>query len=731
MAVTAGMVLVAFVGFVSDVSATYPASGTLESVNLLAGEEVTLITSFAYDVTSLPAGTGLRVRFSQDGIAWYDAGGTAGAWETMTAGEQTINLSALAWSGDAFLYQMEFTSNGTGTPVLDDITVAWIFSPAPTITSPATGAATNDATPVLSGTGSAVGSVIRISSGAVLFSPTTTVGAAPDYGWSVTLDALAEGAYRLTATEDNGAISLPSNAVLMTIDTILPAAPGTPDLFGASDTGISATDGVTADTTPSFSVSCETDATVTLFSGSTVLGTGACASSTVTITSAELSTDGVYAVHARQRDAAGNNSTISSFLLFTLDTTSPSVSTHFPADDATDVAITLNLEIEFDESIGTTGTGYVTLYNASDNSIVERINTATGAVTGSGTATITIDPSVTLANSTTYYVTIDAFAFPDRAGNFLRALTGSTLWNFTTVAAPSPPSDAAPTAQQRGGRRGSEEGMAKRMEEILELILARFGDAKRESASIVAEEEEREVRLRDIAQQRREERLAARDAVPVAVRRPPLGPNMERIALRRNRLVAIVDASPVLYRDVPLDAWYSPFVSYVIEEEIAQGYRTEEGRPTGEFGVENPVTYAEVLKMLLEAVGSTDVPGKVTPRNVSARGGWASTYVARAEALQFSVMHPDLDVHTPAPRGAVIQLLLEAMAFPIPKTPSSFVDVSSTHPHSRAIGLAAYSGFIQGDTAPDGTPLNRFRPDEAINRAEVAKIIAMARELVR
>jgi hypothetical protein len=44
--------------------------------------------------------------------------------------------------------------------------------------------------------------------------------------------------------------------------------------------------------------------------------------------------------------------------------------------------------------------------------------------------------------------------------------------------------------------------------------------------------------------------------------------------------------------------------------------------------------------------------------------------------------------------------------------------------------VAAYYGFVSGDTGPDGTPLNHFRPDAPMNRAEVAKLIAPAREVV-
>jgi hypothetical protein len=262
--------------------------------------------------------------------------------------------------------------------------------------------------------------------------------------------------------------------------------------------------------------------------------------------------------------------------------------------------------------------------------------------------------------------------------------------------------------------------MAKRLAEIWELILARFGDAVRSTVTLVTEEEEREDTRRTVARQRREERLAARGIAPVIVRRPAAVPDTEQIARRRNRLVAVVDAAPVLYRDVPLDAWYSPFVSYLIEEDIAQGYRTEEGTPTGEFGVTQPVTYAEILKMGLEATRATYDEGRVRPRNASAAGTWAAPYVAQAEARHVPVLSPTLDVHAPATRAETVALLLALLDVPVAgNRRATFADVAARHPYGAAIATAAFFGLVEGN--PDGT----FRPDEAINRAEAAKLVAL------
>jgi hypothetical protein len=171
----------------------------------------------------------------------------------------------------------------------------------------------------------------------------------------------------------------------------------------------------------------------------------------------------------------------------------------------------------------------------------------------------------------------------------------------------------------------------------------------------------------------------------------------------------------------------------VIEENIATGYEDEAGKPKGEFGVENPVTYAEVLKMAMKASDQAfDLRGLPPPRNASAKGTWAASYVAKAEALQLSVFVPSLDVNKPATRGAVIQTLLEVLKIPTDiKIPSPFEDVTENTPYAKAITTAFAYGLVSGDLDADGKPLNRFRPDDPINRAEVSKIIALTKELLK
>lgn len=100
--------------------------------------------------------------------------------------------------------------------------------------------------------------------------------------------------------------------------------------------------------------------------------------------------------------------------------------------------------------------------------------------------------------------------------------------------------------------------------------------------------------------------------------------------------------------------------------------------------------------------------------------------------MSLSVFDPKLNVHSPATRGAVIQTILEVMGIPTGiKIAAPFSDVPSNHPYAQAIATAAAYGLIGGDTDVNGNDLGTFRPDDPITRAEVAKIIALVKEVMQ
>ncbi len=87
----------------------------------------------------------------------------------------------------------------------------------------------------------------------------------------------------------------------------------------------------------------------------------------------------------------------------------PTIVSLTPPDDAAEVAVNANLQIQFSENVQK-GSGNVVIRRLADQSVVQTIPVASAQVTVSGT-TVTIDPSPDLADNTAYYVQIDAGAF--------------------------------------------------------------------------------------------------------------------------------------------------------------------------------------------------------------------------------------------------------------------------------------------------------------------------------
>ncbi len=124
--------------------------------------------------------------------------------------------------------------------------------------------------------------------------------------------------------------------------------------------------------------------------------------------------------------------------LFTLATTeNPAINTLSPADNATDVTVSSNLVITFSQSVSA-GAGDIIIKKTSDDSTVETIPANSSQVTGTGSTTVTINPTSNLSGSTGYYVQIDSDAFEDGSDNFFGGISSKDAWNFTTEAVSTP-----------------------------------------------------------------------------------------------------------------------------------------------------------------------------------------------------------------------------------------------------------------------------------------------------
>jgi Bacterial Ig-like domain len=150
------------------------------------------------------------------------------------------------------------------------------------------------------------------------------------------------------------------------------------------------------------------------------------------------------------RDATGNNATLTHGAVtdnasHKVDTTTPTVSSFNPLDNATGVAVTTSPTVTFSENVAF-GTGAIELYD-SDNDLIESFDVVTEQGAGNGQvsisgAVLTINPTASMEASKGHYIKIAATAIKDLAGNVYAGIADTTTWNFTTGAGASAEYDA-------------------------------------------------------------------------------------------------------------------------------------------------------------------------------------------------------------------------------------------------------------------------------------------------
>ncbi|MCK6760290.1 BapA/Bap/LapF family large adhesin [Enterobacter bugandensis] len=186
------------------------------------------------------------------------------------------------------------------------------------------GDSTNDTTPTLNGTAEP-GSIVTIRQDGV---DLTTIVIDSSGTWTYTpTTPLVNGTYTFTAVTTDGAgnISQPSGGFTLTVDTTPPAAATiatvTDDVGGVN--GPLTSGDTTDDTTPTLSGTAPADAVITVYDGTTLLGTATLdGSGGWSFTPVIPLTDGPHTLTVHATDAAGNT-TISTPFELTVDTVPP------------------------------------------------------------------------------------------------------------------------------------------------------------------------------------------------------------------------------------------------------------------------------------------------------------------------------------------------------------------------------------------------------------------------
>jgi plastocyanin len=239
-------------------------------------------------------------------------------------------------------------------------------------------------------------------------------------------------------TANSGVDTSPIQTFTITVDTLAPVAPSTPDLATGADSGDSDSDNITSDITPTLSGTAESGTTIKLYSdqeggGSTLLTSGTATGGTWDLTTSALTANVTHSITATATDTLGNVGAASSGLSIAIDTTPPTLQILSPADNATGLSSSANISMDFDENIAL-GAGNITINHSSDNSTVATINVAAhGGQLSITNDTLTVNPSANLADNTEYYVLMDATVIDDISGNSFTGISTATDWSFTTA----------------------------------------------------------------------------------------------------------------------------------------------------------------------------------------------------------------------------------------------------------------------------------------------------------
>jgi hypothetical protein len=154
-------------------------------------------------------------------------------------------------------------------------------------------------------------------------------------------------------------------------------------------------------------------------------------------TATGLTSGAAYRAYFVAVDASvnANQSTIYSPAQFiTIDVVAPLVTNISPANGAVDVAANTKLKLWFNETV-VLGSGNVVIREVATDIIVETLAVSAGnttLVTTDGKTTAEITRVVTLSSKKQYYVEVAGGTFKDGSNNPMAAMTGISIWSFTT-----------------------------------------------------------------------------------------------------------------------------------------------------------------------------------------------------------------------------------------------------------------------------------------------------------
>ncbi|MDJ1471773.1 Ig-like domain-containing protein [Xanthocytophaga flava] len=152
-----------------------------------------------------------------------------------------------------------------------------------------------------------------------------------------------------------------------------------------------------------------------------------------------LSNDTIYVLifPGTFKDLAGNSfegiSNDQTWRFTTADIVAPEIASLSPITTASGVAVNTNLVITFNEAVKKSGTGSFSIYQTSNNTLLQTISVADTSLLQVNGSVVTAKLSANLPTAISVYVLIDNGAFTDLAGNAFAGIKDPGKWTFTTI----------------------------------------------------------------------------------------------------------------------------------------------------------------------------------------------------------------------------------------------------------------------------------------------------------
>jgi hypothetical protein len=103
-----------------------------------------------------------------------------------------------------------------------------------------------------------------------------------------------------------------------------------------------------------------------------------------------------------------------------------------------------------------------------------------------------------------------------------------------------------------------------------------------------------------------------------------------KVAKYANIVTDIDTTNAPSFTDVPKDAWFYPYVATVTKANLMSGYKDANGNPTGKFGPADMVTRAQAAKSFINAAGVANATTPAAPFSDLVAGSWYMDYISTA-----------------------------------------------------------------------------------------------------